>query len=306
MLIVDMTYETFCSQLTSEEDCIQTLFNVKWPNGFRCPICSHSRCYVITTRRLPLYECLKCNTQTSLISDTIFRNSRTPLRIWFQAIFLHVRWQGINALQLSEKINVTYKTAWLMCHKLRHAMSQTDAEKMLSGIVRVSDAIMYRRIIPPHNCLEQEQPLLAGTMEDENGVLQHVKIRISPRSLRTHRHGSPDASAFIRQFVSPDSIPNVIVTKRLGKEVNGELLWICRNAEWWMARKFRGIGLKHLQVYLDHYCYIENRQNLSIYNELLHDCAHKKAIDYPTLTGAKERRSSRPARPKYTLPAIAG
>lgn len=298
---MDMTFESFCSLVQTEDDCIDLLFKVKWPNGFRCPVCSHPQCYVISTRRLPLYECMKCRTQTSLISDTIFRHSRTPLRLWFQAIFLHTRWNGINALQLSEAIQVTYKTAWLMCHKIRYAMSRTDGEILLDGIVRVTDALLYRRIIPPSNWREIEQPVIAGSTEDDNGELTHVKIRISPRSIRETRHSSPDMSEFIQQCVSPEAIPEAIVTKRHGKERNPELIYFCRHAEMWMAFTFRGVGLKHLQVYLDHYCYIENRRNTSVYNELLHDCVRQRGIDYPTLIGIKDRRSSRPVRKKFDI-----
>ncbi len=296
---MEMTFESFCSLVQTEEDCIELLFKVKWPDGFRCPVCTHPQCYVISTRRLPLYECMKCRTQTSLISDTIFRYSRTPLRLWFQAIFLHTRWRGINALQLSEEIQVTYKTAWLMCHKIRYAMSRTDGEKLLSGIVFVTDALLYRRMIPPSNYREIEQPIIAGSMEDDNGELTHVKIRISPRSLRETRHSSPDMTEFVQQCVSPESIPDAIVTKRHGKERNSELIYFCRHAEMWMAFTFRGVWLKHLQVYLDHYCYVQNRPKETLYDELLRDCVRQRGIDYPTLTGIKDRRSSRPVRQKY-------
>ena len=302
---MDMTFEAFSKQLKSEEDCIRSLFRFKWPDGFRCPVCSHSACSTITNRRLPLYECLKCRAQTSLISDTIFRNSRTPLRSWFQAIFLHSRPEGINALQLSKAIHVTYKTAWLICHKLRFAMSQADAETLLRGMVRVSDAILYERIMRRNNWEDAEQPVFAGSMEDESGNLTHVKIRISPRALRKENISFPDASEFINQVVAPESRPQAVVTRRFGRNRNTDLIWLCKHAERWMAWTFRGIGLKHLQVYLDHFCYIENRSFQAIYDELLLDCVRRRGIDYPTLTGSKAR-SSRPTRQKYVAtPAVA-
>lgn len=299
-MTVEMTLETFGSLLQTEDDCIQTLFRIKWPDGFRCPSCSHSSCSVISTRRLPLYECLNCRAQTSIISDTIFRGSRTPIRSWLIAIYLHSRPNGINALQLSQVIRVTYKTAWLICHKLRFAMSQTDAETLLHGIVRVSDAIMYRRIIPAGNWRDLEQPVIAGSMEDENGDPTHVKIRVAPRSLRKDLYSSPDTSDFVKDVVAPESRINAIVTTRLGKNRNKELIWLCKAAERWIAWTFRGIGTKHLQVYLDHFCYIDNRNHLSIYDELLRDCVRRRGIDYPTLIGSRER-STRPSRQKHIL-----
>lgn len=301
---MNISFETFNDQLKTEEDCIRLLSRIKWPDGFRCPVCSHTACSVTTTQRLPLYECLKCRAQTSLISDTIFRRSRTPLLKWFQAILLHSRPGGINAVQLSGAIKVTYKTAWLICHKIRYAMSQADARTLLSGIVRVTDAIMYRRMVPPNNWIEIEQPVFAGSMEDENGDLTHVKIRISPRALRKDRHGSPDASDFVKHVVATEAIPSAIVTKRHGKIRNPDLIWLCGHAEKWIAWTFRGVGLKHLQVYLDHFCYIENRTGQNICNKLANDCVRIRGIDYPTLTGAK-KRSSRPFRQKSASTSVA-
>jgi hypothetical protein len=300
-----MTLEAFNEKFKTEEDCIDALFAMKWPDGFRCPKCSHTQCYVIKSRRLPLYECLNCKSQTSLISETIFRHSRTPLRSWFLAILLHTRWNGINALELAEAINVTYKTAWLMCHKLRYAMSKKDAETLLSGNVRISDALMYRRIVPPRNFMEFEQPVMVGSMDNELDEPLHVKIQISPRSLRIDRNGSPDPTPFINRVVSPESIPNATFTKRHGKNINYTLVGISWEAERWMAWKFRGISLKHLQVYLDHFCYIGNRPLEGLFNEIVKDSVCRRGIDYPTLTGSNHRRSSRPIRLPKHEPVIA-
>lgn len=295
--ILDRSFGAIDNLLNSEERCIQALHDIKWPDGFRCPVCSHPQCSMIRTRRLPLYECMRCGKQTSLISDTCFRGSRTPLTSWFKAIYLHSLPGGINASQLSRKIGVTYKTAWLMCHKLRHAMSQAEADTLLGGIVRVSDALMYKVIGFPRDYMNVEQPLFVGSSESENGEITRIKIRVSPRSLRTNHFHSPDASAFIRSVVKPDSIPHAIVQNRYRKSPNREFKWICLNAERWLANTFRGIGTKHLQAYLEHYCYIENRSanSTSLAFELLRDCAHGTSIDYPTLIG-HYRRSVRPTR----------
>src|SRR5690242_561000 len=35
------------SELATEEDCAAYLYALKWPNGFVCPECRHSRAYTI-------------------------------------------------------------------------------------------------------------------------------------------------------------------------------------------------------------------------------------------------------------------
>jgi|GEM_PF-3724370 len=79
--------------------------------------------------------------QTFLIVGTIFEKSRTSLRKGFWAIFLvaHDK-RGISAVALAQEIQVTYKTAWLMLHKIRHAMQLREKAYRLSGIVEMDEA----------------------------------------------------------------------------------------------------------------------------------------------------------------------
>jgi transposase-like protein len=48
--------------------------------------------------------------------------------------------RGVSATRLSEELEVTYKTAWLMLHKIRQAMRNRDAAYSLAGIVELDDA----------------------------------------------------------------------------------------------------------------------------------------------------------------------
>lgn len=67
--------------------------------------------------------------------------TRTDLTKWFLAIYLiaHDK-RGVSATRLSEELEVTYKTACLMLHKIRQAMRKRDAEYTLAGIVELDDA----------------------------------------------------------------------------------------------------------------------------------------------------------------------
>jgi hypothetical protein len=67
--------------------------------------------------------------------------TRTDLTKWFLATYLiaHDK-RGVSATRLSEELEVTYKTAWLMLHKIRQAMRKRDANYMLAGIVELDDA----------------------------------------------------------------------------------------------------------------------------------------------------------------------
>jgi hypothetical protein len=68
------------------------------------------------------------------------------LQKWFLAFYLisqeHLK---TNATELSRIIQVTYKTGWLILHKIRHAMGQADELIPLSGHVFVTSAVYGTR-----------------------------------------------------------------------------------------------------------------------------------------------------------------
>src|SRR5438874_4810931 len=70
---------------------------------------------------------------------TIFEDSATSLKLWFDAIYLMTSTRcGISAKQLEREIGVTYKTAWRMFHLIREQlMTQDDAP--LSGDVEMDE-----------------------------------------------------------------------------------------------------------------------------------------------------------------------
>ncbi len=67
--------------------------------------------------------------------------TRTPLLKWFWAIFLFSNdKRGISAMQLSNKLDVSYWVAWTMLHKIRKAMRDRDARYKLAGLIEVDDS----------------------------------------------------------------------------------------------------------------------------------------------------------------------
>jgi len=46
----------FIKLYSTEEACEKQLFCMKWPDGYKCERCSHTRYSTIKTRKLPLYQ----------------------------------------------------------------------------------------------------------------------------------------------------------------------------------------------------------------------------------------------------------
>jgi transposase-like protein len=104
-----------------------------------CPRCECTAVYTYQTRRL--WKCKACSCQFSVTSGTIFASCKLPIRDYLAAIAIFVNAaKGISALQLGRDLDVQYKTAFVMAHKLREAMTAQQATGGLTGTVEVDGA----------------------------------------------------------------------------------------------------------------------------------------------------------------------
>ena len=119
----------FQERFQSEDDCFQYLKKLRWPNGFQCPRCGHTKAYFMKKRKV--FQCTNCRHQTTVTTNTIFHRTHIPLRKWFRVIFLvGTDKRECSAKRLEKLISVHYATAWLMIHKIRKAM--IEAQKLIN------------------------------------------------------------------------------------------------------------------------------------------------------------------------------
>jgi hypothetical protein len=282
-----VSIEETLRKFSTEQACIEALYAAKWPNGFRCARCGCAQAYKITSRRLPIMECKICRYQESLIAGTVMEGSKSSLRQWFHSIILvSLQASSVNAVQLSAAIGVTYKTAWLILHKLRHAMSQADAGKLLSGMVKINTTAYGK----PHNPSvlrhPQEQPLLVGASVGKEGKPLYIKIKQISENCIHNRSVSPAGTRlFIERQIESGTDDIEVITGRFSPGRFRKLLEEAKGAGRWINEVFRGIGPKYLQAYLDEYCCRRNQMNRegSMLSYFIGLCAANSPITYPAL-----------------------
>lgn len=126
------------------------LEEMRWPDGPVCPNGCASEVYrfeakVNRTRKdgtptpaRKLLKCKQCRRQFSATVGSIFEDSKVPLNKWLAAIYLMcASKKGVSAHQIHRMLGVTYRTAWFMCHRVRHAMK--DKGPLLSGIIEADE-----------------------------------------------------------------------------------------------------------------------------------------------------------------------
>jgi len=133
-------------RFSTERQCQEFFRTVRWPGGVTCPRCGAGSPY--HTASLSKWECRSCRYQFSLTSHTIFHGTRTPLRMWFIAIWLiSASKRGVSGKQLQRTLGVTYKTAWRMGTQIRLAMLKGSLAERLCGLLAVPDEVPLGRHI---------------------------------------------------------------------------------------------------------------------------------------------------------------
>lgn len=126
-----------------EESCVRHLEAIRWPNGIICAHCRSTR-KIYRVARPYFYKCADCRKEFSVRKNTIFEESRLPLRKWFMASWLVTSHRkGIPSTQLAREIGVTQKTAWFVLGRLREVWGQMDdRDGPVGGEVEVDETFI--------------------------------------------------------------------------------------------------------------------------------------------------------------------
>lgn len=296
-----ITFTQFQKQFLTEEACYAHLYKMKWSEGFCCPICQHDACYVITTRKSPLYECKNCDHQTTLTVNTIFEKTRTDLTVWFAAIFLvaHDK-RGVSATLVAKELEISYQTAWTMMQKIRKAMADRDADYMLSGLVEIDDFYIgaptengkrgrgtdKNQVLIALSKNKMGHPLFVKMEVIDNMKKETVESFVSENivvksTLQSDKH---------RTFLSLNENYTIEAKKFNPKEDPEHLKWIhtiISNLKSFVLGTFHGLDSRHLQRYIDEFSFRFNRRKFTgeLFNRLLQSCLFTKTITYPELIG---------------------
>jgi transposase-like protein len=138
-----ITVRAFFKQFPDDETCLAHLFEVRFGQGHVCPKCERSaRWYPLKAESA--FSCQWCGHHVHPMVGTIFEKSRTPLQLWFYAIFLFTKTRhGVSAKELERQLGVTYKCAFRMAQRIRLHMAAIDGDEPLGGpgeIVEIDEA----------------------------------------------------------------------------------------------------------------------------------------------------------------------
>jgi transposase-like protein len=185
------------SWFVTDADCLDYLEWLRWPAGFVCPHCGQLGGWRLGDGR---WRSLACRSCTSVTAGTIFDRTRTPLTVWFMAVWLFATQNdGVSAQSVQRTLEIgSYQTAWAMLHRLRSVLVCPGRER-LTGTVEVDETF-----------IGGEEPGLRGGRATGKKSLVAVAVEVKvPRGLGRCRMAIiADASAaslhpFVTAHVEP-------------------------------------------------------------------------------------------------------
>ena len=299
----------FQQRFPDEAACVQYLFALRWPDGFVCPACGKTKAWQLQTKAWT-WECAGCGRQTSVTAGTIMHHSKLPLTTWFWAAYLMATHSnGMSAQQLQRQLGLgSYKSAWLMCSKLRHSMV-APGRHPLAGCVEVDETpiVCRSKDDPPSGGggrSHQGKILVVGAVEVEDGGAGPGRIRLSQvldysaATLHTFLKTNlePGATAKTDGWSGYPGAPGVdhdphVIGKMAAHIVLPWTHRIFSNLKVWALGVYHGLRRPHLQSYLDEFIFRFNRRHTrpAAFRSLLGIAAAHSPLPYKMLISPEAR-----------------
>lgn len=129
----------------NEASAVEFLEQQRWGDAPACPTCGDANVYKMMStdgsrNKDYRWRCRSCKLMFTVRTNTVFEESRLPLRIWVFAFWRAcASKKGISALQLSREMEITHKSALFVLRRIRHGMGAgLDAPK-LTGTVEADE-----------------------------------------------------------------------------------------------------------------------------------------------------------------------
>lgn len=319
------TLSQFDKAYGTDEQCRAYILRKRWQDGkVKCSRCGSDRVFqpksrpyhwvcksgaqVIDRKSGEIAECDKRNGyRFSIITGTIFEDTKIPLHIWFKVGYLMLTAKkGISALQIhrvifGEKSSHAYHTTWYMCMRWRAAMAG-DMYQPLSGVVEVDETYFGGKDRNRHwNKKSAQQRKAKGEFDLENigyakvGVIGAIERKGNVVARVIGSQDAPTLASFVRRVTDSRNVrlvatdenqaykllgrPHQAVNHSESEWVRGEVHTNSIESFWSLMKRgvmgqYHNVSKKYLPFYLNEFSFrFNNRNNDDMFGDLITTCA---------------------------------
>jgi transposase-like protein len=308
-----MSLVKLIEQFADEDRSRAYLEGLRWPNGVRCPRCDGERVKRIQSvtryRSGPRkgqvrgtrdqFDC-SCGYQFSVKSGTVFHDSHLPLWKWFLATYLMCESKkGMSANQLKRTLEVSYGTAWYLCHRIRWAMQQST--EPLLGTVEVDETYVGGKRRHVGRGYTENKKMIMGALQRGGNVrlrfvkdIHHLDGTVARQFLGRTIHDGAEA-IYTDEHPSYRGIADIntrheTVNHSVDEWVRGDVSTNGVESAWSLLKRsiigsYHQLSEKHLPAYLDEFSFRFNgRENPFLFRDTLLALIKADALTYDELT----------------------
>ena len=265
----------------TQESCKEYLEKVRWEDKPICPYCGS----IHTVKNQHRHHCYDCKTGFSVTVGTIFHHTHMPLQKWFLAISLMLNARkGLSALQLSRDLQVNKNTAWRVSMQIRKAMTQKGQRELLTGIVEMDETYVGgkprkgnksggpqqdnkrgrgTKKVPVIGAVEREGKVKAKATSKGRMKGKHMRAFVKQNVDTTRSHLMTDE---YKGYMQMNRIMPHSVIRHSRWYVDGDIHTNTIESFWALLKRgmfgqFHSVSKKHLQRYVDEFCYRYNMRD---------------------------------------------
>src|SRR5262249_41732952 len=196
-----------------DDEAEATFRGIRWADTNGEPVCSHcGGADAYDCRRLkgaPRFRCRACKRDFTITSGTLFASHKLPLRCYLAAIAIFCNEvKGKSALALSRDLNVSYKCAFVLLHKLREAMAEELKGRIVGGEGKTAegDGGYFGGYVKPANMKEDRKDRrFARNQNGKRKVVVIVRER-GGNSVPAVFKSESQAASFIRARIAKGTV----------------------------------------------------------------------------------------------------
>ncbi len=175
----------FFARFPNDEACLEHVMSVRYGLRHTCGKCGVIDATFHRLAKRPAYSCASCGAHVYPCAGTVFQDSKTPLTVWFYAIYLFVTTRhGVSGKELQRQLGVTYKTAWRIGQQIRLLIGSVDEFVALKGHVEIDETFVGGHMPRSEGHPRDNKIIVMGLKERGGRMVTEIIPDVSKDTLR--------------------------------------------------------------------------------------------------------------------------